>query len=212
MPRVRRTACAAPYYHVVNRGVHRRQLFFDPDDYQAFLTILDECPRRSLVNFLAYCLMPNHWHFVVAPSSGSALSAYMQWVTSTHARRWNRYRGLEGQGHVYQDRFGGFPIENEHHLIAVLRYVEANPVRAGLVADGSQWRWSSATEDKASRLDLAPWPLPKPSNWLALLNQPLDTSHLDAIRLSVRCGRELDQPPRRGRPRKGSRGVPLLSP
>lgn len=214
MSRVHRTALVAEFYHVVNRSTHRRQLFFDSHDFRTFLQILRDAPHTQEIGLLAYCVMPNHWHLVVAPSSTRALSAYMHWITGTHARQWNQRRGRAGQGHVYQGRFRSFPIRDERHLLAVLRYVEANPVRAGLVEAAARWMWSSAADEGTpDRLELRPWPLPKPSNWSELVNNSLDQPLLDAIRIATLRGREVEaQPGRPGRPRKTAQAPGLQWP
>ena len=77
------------------------------------------------------------------PGDLSALSAYIHWVTTLHGRRWRREHGRETAGHVYQSRYKSVPILTDEHLLIVLRYVEANPVRAGLVSSARDWPWSS---------------------------------------------------------------------
>ena len=203
MPRIARSYVHADYYHVLNRGQMRQQLFAQPTDYQLFLTLLRTAPNVHDIDLLAYCVMPNHWHFVVKPVAQSALSAYFHWVGGTHALRWNRSRGRIGLGHVYQGRFKSFPIRRERHLLTVLRYVEANPVRAGLVGHASDWPWSSNSSSQAVEApSLANWPMPKPANWQALLDDGLDSKEIERIREASRAGQGLDTPVRRpGRPR-----------
>jgi putative transposase len=173
----------ADFYHVFNRGNGRKQLFFEPQGYQAFLRLLRDAPDVGSVRILAYCVMPNHWHLVVWPIHQSALSSYMRWVTGAHARHWNEVRERKGWGHVYQERFRALPIVREQHLLTVLRYVEANPVRARLVSSAADWPWSSHAQVRdESAPPLTPWPMPKPALWSSLVNERLDDEELNAIR------------------------------
>lgn len=117
---------------------------------------------------LAYVLMPNHWHLVLWPEHDGALSAYFKWLEGTHACHFNvRNRHV---GAVYQSRYRSVPVYDAIQLLRVLRYVEANPVRAGLVARGECWDWSSVSP--SSRVLLTPSPVPRPSQWLDLLADP----------------------------------------
>ena len=96
------------------------------------------------MRILAYCLMPNHWHFLLWPEWDDELSEFMHQMTTTHVRRWHKAHHSEGAGHVYQGPFKSFPVEDDDHLYTVCRYVERNPVRAGLVGRAEDWVWSSA--------------------------------------------------------------------
>ncbi len=210
MPRRARHACVAEFTHVFNRGNNRRQLFFEPKDYQAFLRLLRDAPNAAAIRLLAYCLMPNHWHLVVWPHDQPALSSYMRWVTGEHARTWNEVRGLKGWGHVYQDRFHALPIQRELHLLTVLRYVEANPVRANLVPSAADWPWSSHSpvQDECAPA-LTPWPMPKPLNWSALVNDQPEEQELQAIREASRRGVPIGTGPLR-RQRRRDRVTEIL--
>jgi hypothetical protein len=91
----------------------------------------DDGLRRMRI--LAYCLMPNHWHFVLWPYDDGDLAAFMHRLTTTHVRRWHLHRHSVGAGHLYQGTFKSFPVQSDAHLLTVCRYVERNPVRARLV-------------------------------------------------------------------------------
>lgn len=170
MPRSPRSVQHADFYHVLNRGNARQKLFMKGADYRAFTAILAEAPFHAPMRLLAYCLMPNHWHLVLWPDNVLALSAYMHWITSTHVRRWIPLHRPDCGGHVYQGRYKSVPLRGEAHLLTALRYVEANAVRAGLVNNALNWRWSSATATPAALPILTAWPVSKPPDWLALLN------------------------------------------
>jgi putative transposase len=87
--------------------------------------------------------MPNHWHLVVWPERDGDLSEFMRWLTLTHTQRWHAKHHTQGTGPLYQGRFKGFPVANDEHCLRVLRYVEGNPLRAGLARSARRWRWSS---------------------------------------------------------------------
>ena len=141
MPRTARSCSGGYTYHVLNRGNARATVFHKPDDYDAFLDLMAESSVRTPMRILAYCLMPNHFHLALWPRGDGDVSRWMHWLMTTHVRRHlGRYRS---SGHVWQGRFKAFPIQEDEHLLAVLRYIERNPLRAGLVGRAEEWRWSS---------------------------------------------------------------------
>src|SRR5271157_2967297 len=162
-------------FHVLNRGVGRRVLFTKEEDFLAFERIVEETLRTRRMRLCAYCLMPNHWHFVVWPERDGDLPAFMQQVTNTHVKRWKEHRHEIGYGHLYQGRYKCFPVETADYFHQVVRYVERNALRANLVEQAESWRWSSLRrverEDPAFPI-LSAWPLPRPTDWLQLVNQP----------------------------------------
>ena len=145
MPRTARILRADGYYHVLNRGNGGGRIFHADGDYAAFLRVLAEGLERFGVELLAYCLMPNHWHLVLRPRrDGRALSRLMQWLGVTHARRHHAAHRTRKGGHLYQGRFKCFPVQDDRHFLVLCRYVESNPLRAGLVRRRAEnWRWSS---------------------------------------------------------------------
>lgn len=164
-----------------------------PGDYRVFEEILAEARDRVDMRILAYCLMPTHWHMVLWPQRDHDLSAFMCWATTTHVRRWHAFRHNNGTGHLYQGRYKSFPIQTDGHFLTVCRYVERNPLRASLVTKAEAWPWGSLRardrrEEKA-RLLLCEWPMPRPPNWTAWVNQPQTQAELDAIRQCVARGR-----------------------
>jgi putative transposase len=149
MPRRLRQADGGFVYHVLNRGAGRMTLFEKPGDYQAFEQVMQHAVERTQTRLLCYCLMPNHWHFLVWPREDGELSEAMRWLTVTHSQRWHAHRQTAGTGPVYQGRFKSFPVQSDEHFLTVARYVERNAVRANLVARAEAWRgpeawrWSS---------------------------------------------------------------------
>jgi putative transposase len=145
------------------------------------------------MRLLAYCVMSNHWHLVVWPRQDGDLSRFMNWLTLTHTQRWHQHRHTVGKGHVYQERFKSFPIETSEYLLAACRYVERNPVRAGLVDRVEQWRWSSAGT-RGSVL-AQEWPMERPAQWSDWVNERETTDQLRIVRRSVTKGQPFGSEP-----------------
>ena len=133
MPRSARQTPAGYVYHALNRANARLRLFRKAADYAAFLRVFDEALERHPLRVLGYCLMPTHWHVVLWPEAEGQLSSFLRWLTLTHSIRWHTHHHSTGSGHVYQNRFKAFAVAADDHLLTVLRYVERNPLRAGLV-------------------------------------------------------------------------------
>jgi putative transposase len=150
-------------YHVLNRGNGRNKVF-----------------RKD------------GFHLIIWPRHDGDLSRWMQWLLTSHVRRYHRH--YHGSGHVWQGRFKAFPIEQDEHLLAVLRYVERNPLRAGLVERAEEWAWSSLAWRRArgaNRLRpaiLADWPVACPRNWVSLVNRVEKEADLAAVRRSIARG------------------------
>jgi putative transposase len=176
--------------HVLNRAVRRATLFATTQDYLAFERVVSEALQRFPTRLLGYCVMPNHWHLVLWPI-GSEVPQLMHWLTLTHAKRWHLAHGSERTGPVYQNRYRAIPVQGDVHLIRLIRYVERNPVRAGLVTHAEEWRWGSlwAHVNSCDPLPLAVWPSPKPEGWVELVNAPQPLRDTEAIRFSIERGR-----------------------
>jgi putative transposase len=181
-------------YHALNRAVARLPLFEKEGDFAAFERVLHEALAEHPTRLLAYCLMPNHWHVVLWPRCDDELTAFLRWLTHTHTMRWHAHYHSAGTGHLYQGRFKAFPVEaDESHLYAVLRYVERNALRAGLVKRAEDWRWGSLWRrdhpQAAPPLDLHVWPVPLPRAWDELVNAPQTEAELEAVRTCAWRGR-----------------------
>jgi putative transposase len=173
VPRIGRQIVPGCVQHVINRGNRRERIFRDPDDYKEFLTLLRDAGRRFDVSLFVYCAMPNHIHLILRPNERRALSAYMHWLTSTQVRRIHRRYGTVGEGHIYQERYRNVAVSSEMQFLNACRYVEANPVRAGLVDRADEWPYSSASGDaRGLKPHLDPWPIPKPERWADLVGCP----------------------------------------
>ena len=133
MPRTARAAVGGVCYHVINRGNGRMKVFHNAEDHVNFLELLHRANARIDMRLLAFCLMPNHFHLVLWPRQDGDLGRHLQWLLTSDVRRYHRMRGPGSSGHVWQGRFKAFPIEQDIHLLTVMRYVERNPLRARLV-------------------------------------------------------------------------------
>jgi putative transposase len=215
MPRRRRVSTAGVSFHVVNRAAKRATLFENATDYEAFERVLASAIDRSDISLFAYCVMPNHWHLLLSPRVDGALSRFMHWLTTTHARRWQTLRELDGQGAVYQGRFKAIPICDDRHFLWVCRYVERNPLRARLVERAEDWRWSSLARRQEGRATsfLSAWPVGGPVDWIAYVNQPQTETEEEAFRKAMARGEPFGDEAwcqaineRLGIPPRGSRG------
>ena len=221
MPRRRRERKAGLVFHVLNRAAKRALLFNHADDYCAFEQLLQQGLTLFDIALFSYCIMPNHWHFVLTPLADNALSRFMHWLTTTHARRWQEFHSLAGLGAVYQGRFKSIPIGHERHFLWFCRYVERNPLRAGLVERAEEWQWSSLSgHANAGVTSLAAWPTAKPLDWVSQVNMPQTEGEILKFRDAMRTGqpfgdddwkRQLEPASRRprGRPRKRSPPIVL---
>jgi putative transposase len=172
--------------------VARLTIFEKDADYEAFERVLEEGHERIPLRILDYTLLPNHWHLVVWPRTDSEVTDFLQWVTVTHTMRWHAHYHTSGSGHLYQGRFKSFPVQTDEHLFSVLRYVERNPVRAGLAERVEDWRWGSAwrrhQRKAALKSVLADWPTGRPRNWLDYVNRPQTEAEVAALRRCVQRG------------------------
>ena len=167
-------------------------LFAKEKDYAAFESLLEETLESQPMRICAYCLMPNHWHFVLWPERDGNLAAFMQQLTTKHVRRLQLDRGRVGYGHVYQSRYKSFPVEKKTYFYQLVRYVERNALRADLVQRAEAWRWCSlwrrTAGTPAQKRLLSAWPSPTPRGWCALVNEPQTAAEVEAIRRSVSRG------------------------
>lgn len=182
----------------MNRAVARLPLFQKDDDYEAFEQIVEEALERHPIRILGYCVMPNHWHFVLWPQADGELTAFLRWLTHTHSMRWHTHHQSVGSGHLYQGRFKSFPVESDEHYLTVLRYVERNALRAQLVDRAEDWRWGSLWRRQSGnaqqKLLLSDGPLPLPARWASRVNTPQSDAELEVLRRAVARGTPYGDP------------------
>ena len=211
MPRSPRLLLPGGYYHVINRGNGRMPVFHTPADYRSFLSLVNAAQDRLPLGLLAFCLMPNHFHLVVTPRRAGDVSRWMHWLMTTHTHR-HRLR-YETTGAIWQGRFKSFPIKDDTHLHTVLRYVERNALRAGLVDRAERWPWGSL----AFRANGQPFPelteppICLPTNWIEWVNDAQTPAELEAVRNCVNHQRPFG-PGEWVRDREARAGKPIPSP
>jgi putative transposase len=187
MPRTARASAGGRCYHVLNRGNAGTEVFHEARDYAEFVELLRQETETRDVRLLAYCLLPDHFHIVLWPRKDGDLSRWMQWLSTSHVRRYHSQ--YQTSGHVWSGRFRAFPIQADEHLLTVLRYVEQNPVRLKKLKlrKPERWSWSSVGRELAGleRPAIEPGPVARGRNWLKSVQQPLTAEELAMVRHSV---------------------------
>lgn len=192
MPRLPRSVFAGLPHHITQRGNRREPVFFSDEDRQVYLAWLKEYADKHEVEVLAYCLMTNHVHLIAVPATDDGLQQTLKPLHMRYAQRFNRQR--DWKGHVWQGRFFSSPLDGAY-LWAALRYVECNPVRAGMAEQAEDYRWSSAAAhcgqkpDALLKFDSA-WQqqLAAEKDWSAWLAQADDADKLKTLRLNADKG------------------------
>ena len=190
MSRTQRVTLGGYVYHVLNRANGRLRIFRKHDDFLAFEQTIAEAIERFDMRICGYCIMSNHWHFLLWPHGDGDLSNFMRWLTLTHTQRYHASHGTLGIGHLYQGRFKSFPVQEDSHYLTVLRYIEANPLRAGLVEDAGDWLWSSlAVRNGAESLfELSDGPVELPDRWKKLVNEVDKGKNFERLGNSIKRG------------------------
>ena len=224
MGRGRRVDVAGMVYHVLNRANFRSRLFKSPAHYREFLCIVEASLEIVPMRILAYCLMPNHWHLVLYPQADGDLARFVQRVTLTHTQRYHAKTRTVGYGHVYQGRYKSLLVESDSHFLTLVRYVERNAKRAGLVKKAEEWPWSSVHVrlygNAEQKKMLIAWPTPEPRDYVQWLNRAQGREEIAQVRESIQRSRPYGSDQwvsktvgkfglevttrKRGRPKKGS--------
>jgi len=191
MPRLARAIVPGFPHHVTQRGNRRQQTFFHDDDYVRYLKLMAKWCERYRVDIWAYCLMPNHTHLIAVPETADGLRRA---IGEAHRRYTAEVNHREGwTGCLWQGRFSSF-VMDERYLLTAARYVELNPVRAGLVAHPKEYPWSSARAHLLGRDDglvtTAPL-LARVDDWSAFLGAGAPPEAADELRSHERTGRPL---------------------
>jgi len=189
LARLARLVIPGEAHHVTQRGNRRERVFFEDADYRAYRFLIGEAARASGVAVWAYCLMPNHVHFVMVPRDEDGLRATFAEAHRRYTARINARH--QWTGHLWQGRFSSI-VMDEAHLWSAVRYVTLNPVRAGLVKRAGDWPWSSARAHLAGCDDgvatTAPM-LERVENFAAYLAEDDDAEAIAALRRSYATGR-----------------------
>ena len=191
MARLARVVIPGRPHHVTQRGNRRQQTFFEDLDYEAYRRGMAEwCGRRG-VEIWAYCLMPNHVHLVAVPKTPDALARTIGEAHRRYTVRINRRN--DWRGFLWQGRFGSCVLDRRH-LLAAVRYIERNPVRAGLVERPEAYPWSSAAAHMAGRDDVLVRVRPMldlVGDWGEYLAEPVDERMVSKLRRHSLTGRPL---------------------
>jgi putative transposase len=197
MPRFARVVVPSYPYHVTHRGNRREDVFFSPEDRDVYRRWLREYAAECDLSVWAYCLMSNHVHLLVVPGSADALAATIGRTHMRYARWVNRRQGWSG--HLWANRFYSTALD-EAHLWAAVRYVESNPVRAGVVAAAQEYAWSSAQAHALGHSDAllsSERPFPdhgRVGDWATWLASGTDEEMVAAIRHNTATGRPTGAP------------------
>lgn len=135
-----RIGFAGAIYHVTSRGDRRETIFEDDEDREALMEVLEQGLERFDATMFAYCLMGNHYHFVVQTHQPN-LSRFMRHINGVYTQAYNRRHGKVG--HLFQGRFKAVLVDRDAYFLEVCRYVDLNPVRACMVRHPRDWPWSS---------------------------------------------------------------------
>jgi len=193
MARMPRLVVPGYPHHVTQRGNRRMKTFFSVEDYQVYLDLTVRYKAETGISIWAYCLMPNHVHFVVVPKHVDSLAMLFRQVHRHYTRRINFRKNW--RGHLWQERFHSF-VMDESYLLATVRYVELNPVKAGLCPRPEDWRWSSTRAHLSGSDDqivtVQPM-LERIGDWGAYLSTDEASSQLSAIRQNTQTGRPLGE-------------------
>ncbi len=188
MPRLPRIILPEFPHHLTQRGNRKSEVFLDPEDRLFFLSLVEEHTKTNGIKVSSYCLMPNHFHLIVNPATKIVLSKGMNRIDGVYAENFNQKSQLTG--HLWQDRFFACVLDNSHFWKAV-RYVERNPVRAGMVSRAEKYPWSSAAAHCGQRCDplLSEIPLTSPhDDWRAWLAEGLPEEEHKRIRRATKRG------------------------
>lgn len=140
MARPLRIEFPGAWYHVMNRGRRGEDIFTDRQDFESFLTVLQDSTEMFRFRVSAYCLMSNHYHLLVQTPAGN-LSRVMRHVNGVYTQRYNRRRKIDGQ--LFRGRYKSILVDEDSYLLELLRYIHRNPVRAGICASVAEYKWSS---------------------------------------------------------------------
>jgi putative transposase len=191
MARTARVVAPGFPHHVIQRGNRKQPVFFRDDDYRHYIRVMSEWCGRHRVAVWAYCLMENHVHLVLVPETPEGLARAVGEAHRRYTRHINQRKGWTG--YLWQGRFASFPMD-ERYLLAAVRYIELNPVRAGIAGSPLDYRWSSARAHIKGRDDALVRVRPMleiVGDWRDYLAQPVDRAEEKNIRLHSRTGRPL---------------------
>jgi len=143
------------YHHVFNRGAHKNRIFYSADNYLHCIRLFNKYSNIYNVSVLCFCLMPNHYHFILRQNKNGSIARFLQTTFNAYTQALNKQRGMRGT--LFESRAKGIPVENERHMLQLIRYIHLNPVTAKLVERAGSWKfsdyrnWISSTGDPELR-------------------------------------------------------------
>jgi putative transposase len=129
------------YYHIFNRGAGKEQIFFNEGNYEYFLLLVKRYYQKYGATIIAYCLMPNHYHFLLRQETDEPLSKFMQVLFNAYAQALNIQQ--ERMGTLFEGRFKHKCVDKWEYLVTLCRYIHRNPVKARLVTYPEDWVYSN---------------------------------------------------------------------
>ena len=200
MPRPLRSLLPGHTLHIIQRGNNRCACFRDDEDRQHYLAVLRHASERAGCAIHAYVLMSNHSHLLVTAGEALSPARMMQWLGSKYVRYFNRRYGRTGT--LWEGRYRSSQIDSERYFLLCSRYIEMNPVRAGMVSEPAEYRWSSFRRNAGGQLDalvhqhavylaLGRWSSARCDAYRALFDTPIALPVLDAIRRATNSGVQL---------------------
>lgn len=190
MARIARIIVPDIPHHITQRGNRRQQTFFGDEDYREYIALMAQWCGKHQVEIWAWCLMPNHVHLIAVPKSEEGLARAIGEAHRRYTRMINERQGWKG--HLWQERFASYPMD-ENHLLAAARYIEMNPVAAGLVESPREYPWSSAQahlNDKQDGLTTIKPLLSRVPEWSDFLTLSTE-EELDILKKHEKTGRPL---------------------
>jgi len=151
MPRIARSVAVEYPHHITQRGNNRTTVFFDEEDHLFYINTLKRYSQKYKLEIWAYCLMGNHVHLLAVPREDTSLARGIGLTNMVYTQYLNRKHGNSGR--VWQNRFFSCAVEKGTYLWSVARYIERNPVKAGILEKAEKYRWSSARAHLLNRTD-----------------------------------------------------------
>lgn len=203
MPRKARIVIPGEPLHIVDRGVNRGACFVDDSDRAFYLDLLEEQLPKWQCELHAFVLMSNHVHLLLTPWSEKAAAALMRRVAQRHTQRFNKR--WQRTGPMWEGRFKSFPIESHRETLICQRYIEENPLRAGMVQHPADYRWSSfqanALGARCSFLTEHPAvtalhddPAERRLAYRAMFDSEQPAEEIQRFRAALRSGRPISEP------------------
>ncbi|MCP4653581.1 MAG: transposase [Candidatus Omnitrophica bacterium] len=195
MARIARVVVENYPHHIIQRGNRKQKVFFKKEDYQEYLALLEENAEKNNVDILTYCLMPNHIHLIAVPCKNGNLA---QAIGETH-RKYTRYINFreEWRGYLWQGRFSSYVLDQKY-LLAALRYILLNPVKAKLVSKAYNYQWSSIKQhiDRGENKFIKDKLLQRLiNNWKDFLSTESEAEDVKIFQTHERTGRPLGNRP-----------------